>query len=104
MKQEPQEEEIPIRAMSALKICRKHRPWRHHPDDLPTWGQKKKKNLTNQAENLVSQQGLPLSPKYILLAMLSLLAPLPQLKLRLIPSPPSITGGRMDRERTNHFS
>ena len=86
MKQESQEEEIPIQAMSALKICRKHRPWRHHPDDLPTWGQKK--ILTNQAENLVSQQGLPLSPKYILPAMLSLLAPLPQLELGLIPSPP----------------
>jgi len=54
MKQEPQEEEIPIWAMSALKISRKHHPWQHHPNDLPTWGQIK--ILTNQAENLVSQQ------------------------------------------------
>ena len=72
MKQEPQEEEIPIRAMSAPKISRKHRPRRHHPDDLPTWGQIK--TLTTQAENLVSQQGPPPNPEYILLAMLSLLA------------------------------
>ena len=70
--QEPQEEEIPVWAVSTLKISRKHSPWRHHPDDLPTWGQIK--TLTNQAENLVSQQGLPPSPEYILLAMLSLLA------------------------------
>ena len=70
--QGPQEEEIPIRAMAALKISRKHRPWRHQPYDLPTWGQIK--TLTNRAENLVSQQGLPRSPEYILLAMLSLLA------------------------------
>ena len=72
MKQEPQEEEIPIQAMSALKISKKHRLWGHHPYDLPSWGQIK--TLTNQAENLVSQQGLPPSPEYILLAMLSLLA------------------------------
>ena len=70
--QRPQEEEIPVRAMAALKISRKHRPRRHHPYDLPTWGQIK--TLTNRAENLVSQQGLPRSPKYILLAMLSFLA------------------------------
>ena len=70
--QGPQEEEIPIQAMSALKISRKHRPRQHHPYDLPTWGQIK--TLTNRAENLVSQQGSPLSPEYILLAMLSLLA------------------------------
>ena len=69
--QEPQKEEIPIWAMSALKISRKHRPRQHQPYDLP-WGQIK--TLTNRAENLVSQQGLPRSPEYILLAMLSLLA------------------------------
>ena len=46
------EEEIPIWAMAALKISRKHHPWRHHPYDLPTWGQIK--TLTNRAENLVS--------------------------------------------------
>ena len=38
MKQEPQEE-IPIWAMSALKNSKKHRPRRHHPDDLLTWRQ-----------------------------------------------------------------
>ena len=69
--QGPQEEEIPIRAMSALKISRKHRPRRHQPYDLPTWGQIK--TLTNRAENLVSQQGMPWSPEYIPLAMLCLL-------------------------------
>ena len=100
--QEPQEEEIPIWAMSALKISRKHRPWRHHPDDLPTWGQIK--TLTNQAENLVSQQGLPRSPEYILLAMLSLLACTFLRSSSTNTQPPSITGGRMDIERTNRFN
>ena len=70
--QEPQEEEIPTRAMAALKIFRKcHLRWQQ-PYDLPTWGQIK--TLTNRAENLVSQQGMPQSPEYIFLAMLSLLA------------------------------
>ena len=69
--QGPQEEEISIWAMAALKISRKHRPRQHHPYDLPTWGQIK--TLTNRAENLASQQGIPQSPEYILLAMLSLL-------------------------------
>ena len=32
------------------------------------------KTLTNRAENLVFQQGMPQSPEYIFLAMLSLLA------------------------------
>ena len=73
MKQQiSQEEEIPIWDMAALKISRKHRPWQHQPYSLPTWGQIK--TLTNRAENLVSQQGMPQSPEYILLAMLSLLA------------------------------
>ena len=73
MKQQiSQEEEIPIRAMVALKISRKHHPRQHQPYDLSTWGQIK--TLTNRAENLVSQQGMPQSPEYILLAMLSLLA------------------------------
>ena len=70
--QEPQEEESPVWAISALTNSRKQRPRRHHPDDLPTWGQIK--TLTNRAENLVSQQGLPLCPEYILLPVLSLLA------------------------------
>ena len=37
--QKPQEEEIPIRTMEALKISRKHRPWWYQPYDLPSWGQ-----------------------------------------------------------------
>ena len=59
--QEPQEEEIPILAMSVLKVSRKHCPQQHHPYDLPTWGQIK--IFTNQAKNLVSQQEMPWSPE-----------------------------------------
>ena len=55
--QEPQEEEIPIRVMAALKISRKHRPWRHQPYDLPSWGWIK--TLTNKVKNLISQQEMP---------------------------------------------
>ena len=40
--------------------------------DLPTWGQIK--TLTNQAENLVSQQEMPQNPENIFIAMLALLA------------------------------
>ena len=58
--------------MAALKFSKKCRTQCHQPYDLPTWRQIK--TLTNQAENLVSQQGLPLSAVYILLVMLSLLA------------------------------
>ena len=36
--QEPQEKEIPIWAIEALKISRKHHPRQHQPYDLPTWG------------------------------------------------------------------
>ena len=61
--QNPQEEEIPIQAMAALRISKKHRTRRHRPYDLPTWGQIK--TLTNQAENLVSQQGMPWNPENI---------------------------------------
>ena len=39
--QKPQEEETPILAMGALKISRKHRPWRHQPYDLLSWGTNK---------------------------------------------------------------
>ena len=70
--QEPQEEEIPVWAMSTLKISRKHHPRQHHPYDLPSWGQIK--TLTNQAENLVSQQATPQNPENIFVAMLALLA------------------------------
>ena len=65
--QEPQVEEIPILAMSALKISRKHRPQRHQSYNPPSWGQIK--TLTNRAENLVFQQGMPRSREYIFLAM-----------------------------------
>ena len=44
--QEPQEEENSIQAMAALKISRKHCPWRPQPYDIPSWGQIK--TLTNQ--------------------------------------------------------
>ena len=70
--QNSQEEKVPIWAMAALMISREHCPWWHQPYDLLTWGHIK--TLTNRAENLVSQQGMPQSPEYILLTMLSLLA------------------------------
>ena len=63
--QEPQEEEIPIWAMAALKISRKFYPRRDQPYDLPSWGQIK--TLTNEAENFVFQQGMPQSPEYTFL-------------------------------------
>ena len=69
--EKPQEEEIPIWAMLALNISRKHRPWQHQPYDLPSWGEIK--TLTNQAENLVSPQGMPQSPENLLIAILTLL-------------------------------
>ena len=58
--------------MAALKISRKHCPRWHQPYNLPSWGQIK--TLNNQAENLVSQQGMPRSPENIFVAMLALLA------------------------------
>ena len=70
--QKPQEEEIPIQAMAALKISKKRRTWHHRPYDLPTWGQIK--TLTSQAENVISQQGMPRNPENIFVAMLALLA------------------------------
>ena len=63
--QKPQEEEIPVWARAPLKISRKHGPRRHQLYDLPSWGQIKTR--TNAAENLVSQQGIPRSPEYIVL-------------------------------------
>ena len=82
--QQPQEEEIPTWAMVALKISRKRRPQRHQPYDLPSWGQTK--TLTNQAENLISQQRMPQSPENIFVALLAFtsspqLAPLLELNL-----------------------
>ena len=70
--QNPRDEKIPAQAMAALKISKNHRPRCHRPQDLPTWGQIK--SLTNQAENLVSQQGMPRNPENIFVAMLALLA------------------------------
>ena len=83
--QEPQEEEITIQAMSALKISRKHRPQRHQPYELPTWGQIK--ILTNRAENLVFQQGMLRSSEYIFLAMPSHHALPPPAQALTYPTP-----------------
>ena len=83
--QEPQVEEIPILAMSALKISRKHRPQRHQSYNPPSWGQIK--TLTNRAENLVFQQGMPRSPGYIFLAMPSRSASPPPARALTYPTP-----------------
>ena len=83
--QGPQEEGIPERAMAALKISRKHRPQRHQPYDLPTWGQIK--TLTNRAENLVFQQGMLPSSEYIFLAMPSHPALPPPAQALTYPTP-----------------
>ena len=58
--------------MAALKISKKCHTRCHRPYDLPTWRQIK--TLTNQAENLISQQGMPQNPENIFVAMLALLA------------------------------
>ena len=67
-----QEEEFPVHAMETLKISKTHRTRGHQSYDLPTWGQIK--TLTNQAENLISQQGMPRNPENIFVVMLALLA------------------------------
>ena len=69
----PQEEEFSVQAMAALKISKKCHTRRHRPYDLPTWG--RIKTLTNQAENLVSQQGMPWNPENIFVAMLAFASP-----------------------------
>ena len=108
----PREEEIPIQAMVALKISKKHCPRHHWSHDLPTWEQIK--TLTNQAENLVSQQRMPWSPENIFVAMLALLAFASPAQADLInhtywayvpiPTPPHfIAGCRMDRYRTGRI-
>ena len=63
--QKTQEEKIPIQAMATLKIIKKLHARHHRPYDLPTWGQIK--TLTNQTENLISQQGMPRNPENIFL-------------------------------------
>ena len=70
--QKPQEEEIPVQAMAALKISKKHHIRSHRPYDLPTWGQIK--TLINQVENLISQKRMPWNPENIFVAMLDLLS------------------------------
>ena len=65
IQQKPQEEGIPIQAMVTLKISNKRGTGHHRPYDLPTWGQIN--TLTNQAENLTSQQGMPRNPENIFL-------------------------------------
>ena len=72
MQQKPQEEKSPIQAMVALKFSKKCLTQCHQTYDLPTWRQIK--TLTNQAENLISQQGMPQNPENIFVAMLALLA------------------------------
>ena len=51
--------------MATLKISKKHHTQRHQPYDLPTWRQIE--TLTNQAENLISQQEMPQNPENIFL-------------------------------------
>ena len=70
--QKPQEEDIPVQAMAALKISKKRCTQHHRPYDLSTWGQIK--TLTNQDENLISQQRMPRNPENIFVAMLALLS------------------------------
>ena len=50
--------------MAALNISKKCHSRQHRPYDLPTWRQIK--TLTNQAENLISQQGMPQNPENII--------------------------------------
>ena len=80
--------------MVALKISKKSCTQRLQTYDLPTWGQMK--SLTNQAENLVFQQGMPQNPVNILSLCLLCLLLLPPAQADLInhtywayiPNPP----------------
>ena len=72
IQQKPQEEGIPIQAVATLKISKKRRTQCPRPHDPPTWGQIK--TLTNQDENLISQQRMPRNPENIFVAMLALLS------------------------------
>ena len=93
--------------MAALKISKECCTRYHHLYDLPTWGEIK--TLTNQAENLASQQGMPWNPQNIFVAMLALLAFASPTQADLInytcwayiPNPPFIAGYNMDRHKTN---
>ena len=102
MKQEPQEEEIPIRAMSAPKISRKHRPRRHHPDDLLTWRQIKALLIKLKIWSL--NRGC-LRVLNTFSWQCSVFWPVPPpAQAQTNTQPPSIAGGRMAGERTNHFN
>ena len=97
------QEEFPVQAMVTWKVSKKHSTRGHRPYDIPTWGQIK--TLTNQAENLVSQQGMPRNPENIFVTMLAF-ASSAQADLinhtywAYIPNTPFIAGCRMDRYRT----
>ena len=101
MKQEPQEEEIPIWAMSAEKNSRKHRPWWHHPDDLLNWRQIK--NPTNLKIWSLNRDCLGVLNTFSWQCSVFWPVP-PPARAQANTHPPSITGGRMDRERTNDFN
>ena len=70
--QRPQEEEIPRQAMMALKIS-KNATLNVINLMISLLG-RQIKTLTNQAEILISQQGMPQNPENIFVAMLALLA------------------------------
>ena len=97
--QELQEEEIPIQAMAALKISRKHHPRGHQPYDLPTWG--KIKILTNKAEDLISQQEMSQSPEDLPITMQTCTTPAQAGLTNLLTQLPFISGHKIDREKTN---
>ena len=72
------------------------------------------KNLTNQAEILICQQGMPQNPENIFVSMLALLAFASPAQADLIDhtywanipnttTPPFIVDCRMDRYRTNRI-
>ena len=77
--------------MAALKFSERHHTQSHQPYDLPIWRQIK--TLTNQAENLISQQGMPQNPENIFVTVLAF-ASLAQADLinhnywAYIPNPP----------------
>ena len=97
--QELQEEEIPVQAMAALKISRKHHPRGHQPYDLPTWGQIK--TLINKAEDLISQQEMSQSPEDLPITMQTCTTPAQAGLTNLLTQLPFISGHKIDREKTN---
>ena len=100
--QKPQEEEVPIRAMAALKISRKHCPWRHHSNDLLTWRQIKTLLIKLKIWSL-NKDCLRVLNTFSWQCSIFWLVP-PPTRARTNTQPPSITGGLMDGERTNHFN